>query len=57
MPELTESVATLINEFAKLPGYRYGIVPWWPTAAPPEELFSPRASVLGAGAKEAKRVI
>jgi ABC-type dipeptide/oligopeptide/nickel transport system ATPase component len=26
------------GQFRTLPGYRYGIVPWWPTARPPDEL-------------------
>jgi ABC-type dipeptide/oligopeptide/nickel transport system ATPase component len=25
-------------EYRKLPGYRYGIVPWWPAADPPDDL-------------------
>jgi len=27
-------------EFRKLPGYKYGIVPWWSDAQPPEEMTS-----------------
>ena len=29
------------SEFKKLPGYQYGIVPWWPGTAPPAEMLSP----------------
>ena len=35
------TVAEIVSnpgEFKKLPGYRYGIVPWWPTMAPPPDL-------------------
>jgi ABC-type glutathione transport system ATPase component len=26
------------DEFKRLPGYRYGIVPWWPANAPPPDM-------------------
>ncbi|MDY7109788.1 MAG: ABC transporter ATP-binding protein [Planctomycetota bacterium] len=29
------------GEFHRLPGARYGIVPWWPGGAPPEEMSAP----------------
>jgi len=35
-------------EFRRLPGYRYGIVPWWPAMDAPEEMSSPLGGAAAA---------
>ncbi|UCD75760.1 MAG: ABC transporter ATP-binding protein [Phycisphaerales bacterium] len=45
------TVAELLTdpaEFRKLPGYQYGVVPWWPAAPPPRsvEHTGPRSRVM-----------